>query len=343
MIALRVGISGCGKAGRATVLQSRRHTLCDVVAAHDPDPRALAGFTEATSIRSTHTTYDALLATGIDFVVLAGPCGDRLAQVRAAADQGVHCLLLGPMAPDAATAALMVEAADRGGVRLGVAVRGQDDPVFEQLRAMLAADWLGGPIAVQALAAENPLLEAPPPAGDWRLDPSRAGADPLLVVASHHVHLASWLLGRSVVRVTAQSVRGALPLPADGTAATAHFRGNVLGTFHGSHLAHANAFAVHGTDGGLRIAGDRLWLHGRTEYRGDVFDYPHPGAELQLGRESLRDSLASRAAAVEPLGRFARWIDDSDDFPCPAEQALEDQRVLDAIARAAASGRAEVP
>jgi len=339
---LRAGISGSGALARAAVQRVRTHAFCDVVAAHEPDPAARAAFQRDTGIGFVTADFPALLATGIDFVILAGPCSARLEQVALAADQGVHCLLHAPMAPDPAVAAAMVAACERAQVKLGVAVQGQEDPVFEQLRAMVAADWLGGPVCVQALWAENPLLDAPPGPGD-SCAAEYPAADPLLAIGAHHVHLATWLLGRPVVRVTAQGTRGLRPLPAESTAATVLFRGNVLGTFTASHLAAARAFAIHGTDGGLRLHGDRLWLRGRSEFHGDVFDYPRPGEELALPAGELRARSLARAIQHELHGRFARWIDDVDDFPCPGEQALEDQRVLDAIARAVASGAAEVP
>ncbi len=342
MTKLRAGISGCGKAGLAAVLQIRRHEFCDVVAAHDPSAEALRAFREQTAIGLCTASFDELLATGIDFVILAGPCGVRMDQVQRAAEQGVHCLLHAPMAPDSTAAAAMVAVCEQAQVKLGVAVNGQDDPVLEQLRRMIASDWLGGPVCVQGLWAENPMLSTLPPAGSWQLQPELAGRDPMLVLASHHVHLASWLLGRSVLEVTAQTATGFLPLPADGAVATARLRGNVLCTFAASHLAAARVLAIHGTDGGVRIAGDRVWLLGHTEFRGEVFDYLRPREELVVSRADLQAALAAQAPDAELHGRFARWIDDLDDFPCPGDQAVLDMQVLDAMARAATSGQREV-
>ena len=341
MTTLRAGISGCGATGLAAVLQSRRHEHCHVVAAHDPDPAALRTFGERTGIGHLSTDFAALLGSGIDFVILAGPCGVRLEQVRAAAEQGVHCLLHAPMAPDLDTARAMLAACEAMQVKLGVAVAGQDDPLLEQVRRMIAGDWLGGPVCVQGLWAENPMLTNLPAAADWRLQPALAGADPLLSLASHHVHLATWLTGRAAVRVTAQATRGFLPLPCDSMVATALLRGNVLCTFTASHLARGRVFAIHGTDGAVRLAGDRLWLSGHTEFRGEVFDYLHPGEDLVLTRAELAPALAAQAPECELHGRFARWIDDCDDFPCPGEQAVLDLQVLAAMARAAATGGTE--
>lgn len=333
MTSLRGGISGCGGAGLRAVRQARLQPHCDLVAAHDPEPAALERFTAATGIGTSARDFDELLRTGVDFVVLTGPQGPRLAQVRAAADQGVHILLHAPMAPDAATAASMLGACEAAGVKLGVAVPGQDDPVFEQLRRMIADDWLGGPVLVAGIAADDALLRTP------TADP--AAGHPLLALASHHVHLAAWLTGRPAVRVTAQSARGFLPLPADGAVATALLRPNVLCTFAASHLARGEALSILGTDGAVHLAGDHIRLRGRTTYRGDVFAYERPDDEVVVHRADLAGTLAALVPTYELHGRFARWIDDCDDFPCPGEQAVLDLQVLEAFARAAASGRSE--
>jgi predicted dehydrogenase len=336
---LRVGLSGCGRRGALAIASVRTHQHCDIVALHDPDPAALQRLGDDAGVATRAQDFAALLGTGIDFVVLAGPCGDRLGQVEAAAAQGVHCLLHAPMAPDAATAAAMVAACEQTGVRLGVAVPEQADPALDQLRQMLAADWLGTPVLVTALLADDTALQSPPPPGHWRRDPARAGSGALLQLGAGLVHLTSWLVARAPLQVTAQAAKGFTALAQDGAVATVLLRGGALCTLAGSHLARGQALLIHGTDGAAHLLPDRLSLRGRKEWHGDVFAYPAAGEDLTL----LRGDLAAvpGAADFELHGRFARWIDDRDDFPCPGDQAVLDMRLFDALGRALASGRIE--
>ena len=338
---LRAGLSGCGAMGRAAVLQVRGHDHCDIVAVHDPDPEAVRTMRERHGIGFGTTSFDELLSSGVDFVVLAGPPGVRLDQVQRAAEQAVPCLLHAPMAIDEAQANAMLAAADAAAMKLGVAVPGQGDPLFDQVRRMVAGDWFGGIVMIQGTAGDDDLLRTPPDAGNWRLQPELAGSDPLLRLASAHVHLATWLSGRSAVQVTAQVSRGFLSLPADTAVATALLRGGGLCSFAASHLTNVRAFSVHGTDGGIRIAGERIWVCGRKAYQGDLFDYAGNDEELVLARSDLGTRFVERGRALELHGRFARWLDDRDDFPCPGEQAVADLRTLWAMARAAANGRTE--
>jgi hypothetical protein len=170
-----------------------------------------------------------------------------------------------------------------------------------------------------------------------------AAAPPLLPPFVHHtteqLQLVSWLTGRAVIRVTAQTTRVLSPTAADTGVATALLRGNLLATFTASHAFTGHSLAVLGTDGGIRIADDRIWLRGRREFRGQVFDYPADIGELVLSRAELAPALQAQAAAFEPLGRFARWLEDYDDYPCPADAAMADLTAALAMHEAARSGR----
>ncbi len=341
MTGLRLGLSGCGRRGAEVVAAVRTHGECEVAALHDPDAAARDRLAASAGIPIATAEFDRLLATGVDFVVLTGPCGDRLPQVEAAAAQGAHCLLHAPMAVDAAIAARMVAACDAAGVKLGVAVPAQADPTFEQLRRMIADDWLGAPIMVASLVGDDAAMRSPAPDGHWRRDPHRTGEGPLLQLATEHLHLATWLCERQPTRATGVASAGFTQLSADSAAAALLLRGGVVCTFAASHLCSGSALAIHGTDGAIRIAQDRLWLHGRKTFAGEMFDYHTPHAELLLPVGIGRDSDVEQWNRCELHGRFARWIDDCDDFPCPGEQAAQDLRAFDAVRAAIARNDGE--
>lgn len=338
---MRIGLSGCGLRGAEVISAVRMHGQCDVVALHDPDPAALARLGDATGIDLRTTDFEALLRTGVDFVVLAGPSGDRLVQVEAAAAQGAHCLLHAPMAIDATTAAAMVRTCDDAEVKLGVVVPAQADPTIEQLRRMIVDDWLGVPIMVSSQIGDDTVLRTPPPPDHWRRDPSRSGAGPLLHYATEHLHLATWLCEREPMLGVGVASHGFTQLSEDTAAAALLLRGGAVCTFVASHLCSASALAIHGTDGAIRIARDRLWLYGRKAFAGEMFDYPTPHRELMLPVGIGRDTDPEQWARCELHGRFARWIDDCDDFPCPGEQAAQDLRAFDAVRAAIARGAGE--
>lgn len=334
---LRFGISGCGRRGAAALRSAREQGDCVAHAAHDPDAAAAAALAQEHGL-ARHESFESLLGSGIDFVVLAGPFGERLRQVEAAAGQGVHCLLHAPMAADAGTAAQMLRACDEAGVKLGVAVACQAEPAMEQLRRMVADDWLGAPTLVQALCADDRALREAPHEAAWVRRAANAAGSPLLCFAAESLHLAVWLCEREPVAAAALGAPGITSLANENAVASVTLRGGAVCAFSTSHAARGATFALHGTDGAIRIGPDRIWLLGRKAFFGDSFAYAHAGQEQSLPRVTTQDPLARH---FELHGRFARWIDDRDDFPCPGEQAVRDMRALDAAQRALASRRVE--
>ena len=330
MTSLRGGWSSGSRAAIAAVQHVRLHEHCGVIAAHDADPATLDAFRAQTGIGAGTTRFAELLATGVDFVVLAGPLAERLAQVEEAAAQGVHCLCTVPFAPDVATATAMVAACERAQVKLGALVPQFGDPLFDQVRRMLAADWLGGIVNVVSISGDDERLR----------DADSRPLHPFVDRTSFHVHLLAWLTGRSVLRVTAQATR-TYGRGDDTAVATAVMRGNVTCTFTASHVTRGELVAIYGTDGAVLVGSERAWLLGRAEFHGPAVDYTVPGHELLIARSELEPRLRGLIPAAEPIGRFARWLDDTDDYPCPGEQALADLHVLDAMQKALASGRTE--
>jgi predicted dehydrogenase len=329
---LRAGLSGGGAGGLEAATALRAAADVDLVAVHDPDPVALQTLQSAATVGFGTTRYEALLASGVDFVVLAGPPAARLAQVQLAAEQAVPVLLLPPMAASLAAAEAMVAASEAAATKLGVAVAGMADPVLDQVRRMLAEGWSGGLVAVHVFCGDDQLRRRPGPAAPR---PPAFADDPLLGLLAADLHLLPWLCSRPLRRVAAQATAGLLPLPHDRLAATAELAGAALATLTATHCSQGRSLSVHGTDGGVLVTDDLCVVRGERAFRGDWFDYDSPGVVQQVPR-------AHPAASGGVYDCFARWLDDRDGFPCPADQALQDLRALEAVHRALATGRTEM-
>jgi predicted dehydrogenase len=235
----------------------------------------------------------------------------------------------------------MVACCEQAGVKLGVVVPAQADPRFDELRRLVREDFFGALVLVHATSAEDTVLQSPPPAAHWRRDPKRAGSGVLRQIGTEALHLVHWLCGRAPLRVTAQAAAGLSALPEDSAVATLRLRGGSLCTLAASHVASGNVLTLHGTDGMALVTDDQVLLRGRFTLNDRLFDYGQAGAVRAWTRGDLEPALAARADGLELHGRFARWIDDLDDFPCPGDVAAEDLRTLDAIDRVRVTERSE--
>ena len=333
---LRAGISGCGPSGRALVAAARVAGLGSVIAAHDDDDAALATLRSATPVGTATTDFAALLATGVDFVVLAGPLAARLAQVRAAAEQAVPVLATAPIAASAAEAAAMLAACREAEVAFGVHVDAFADPVHEELRRMVQDGWFGALVAVHAA---------------WPDDLHDAGVSAFARFAGA-LHAVPWCTGRRVRRIGALAAATALqPSP---LAATAELTGGVVatlaaagagmessggGTARVAPLGGRHVLPLVGTDATASLCADTVSLCGRRAWSGAVFAYDVPGEARRLDAVTLATARARLTAPLEPIGRFARWLEQHDAPACPSAQAEQDLRALAALDEALASGR----
>lgn len=331
---LSAAISGCGPSGRALVAAARAAGGVDVVAAHDDDHAALAALQLDTPVGVATADFAALLGTGADFVVLAGPLATRLAQVRAAAEQAVPVLATAPIAASAADAAAMLAACREGEVAFAVHVEAFADPVLEELRGMVQGGWFGALVAVHAVLP----------------DADRDGAASAFARFAGALHVVPWCTGRRVRRIAALAgVTALAPFP---LAATAELTGGVVATFAAvgdgglpgigtSRPGPGGRGNLHlvGTDGTARWSDGALSLCGRRAWSGAVFGYDVPGEARRLDAAALATARARLTAPLEPIGRFARWLEQHDAPACPAAQAEQDLRALAALDAALASGR----
>ncbi len=305
MSLLRAGLSGCGHVSAAQLLALREQRDCEVVALHDDDPRALAAVGAATGVSLLLPTFAELLATGIDFVVLAG--GEALAErSMLAAEQSAHVLLHAAAADDVDGLATAVSACERGEVHLGLVAPLLGDPALHDLRALLVSGAIGALTELHVQAHASPMALVP---------------------------LVAWLTGRPARRVSA-----AREDPRGNRLVTLQLPGGATITLTTGPDA-ATSLIAHGTDGRCEIRPHDIGMQTMRPWHGEVLCSPSAGSEHWSERVPAQE--ASARGRAEPHGTFARWIDDRDVFPCPGEQLLEDLRTLVALQASLGSGRSE--
>ena len=115
----------------------------------------------------------------------------EMALAAVAAGKHVHCEK--PIAPNAAAARDMMEAAEAAGVVTQVGYNYLKNPILKLARAMVAAGELGDITGFRGVHAEDYMADPAIPYG-WRVDPS-GGGGAIADIGSHIIGLARFLIG----------------------------------------------------------------------------------------------------------------------------------------------------
>ena len=188
MTKLRAGLVGLGMMGRhhARVLGSLDGV--DLVAVADPggDPHGVAGS------RPLLSTVEDVIATGLDYCVVAVPTAFHEDIAVQLAEAGVHAMVEKPLAQDTPAAKRIVEAFESRGLVGAVGHIERYNPALQNLRERLEAGELGDAYQV-ATRRQGPF-------------PARiADVGVVKDLATHDIDLTAWVLRQPFANVSART------------------------------------------------------------------------------------------------------------------------------------------
>ena len=227
---LGVGIVGMGAAGCAFVPALHRHPAFTWVAFAETDPEVRAEWAADASARDV-VACDSLQAllqlNAVDVVLIATPTPLHAAQTRQACAAGRHVIVEKPMATSLAEGLAMVQAAERGGVRLLVGHSHSFDLPIQRMRQLIASGTLG------ALRMLHTWCYT-----DWMQRPRRPderdaskGGGVVMRQGAHQFDLLRLLAGGQARRVRAQTFAGDAQRPGIGAHSSfIEFDGGVTAT-----------------------------------------------------------------------------------------------------------------
>ncbi|MEH3089537.1 MAG: Gfo/Idh/MocA family oxidoreductase [Microbacterium arborescens] len=349
-----------------------------VLAGSDGDRAAAAA--ERYGIPSSSDDWRSVVARDdIDVVDICTP-GDTHAEIALAAlAAGKHVLCEKPLANGTADADRMADAAHEAASRGVVAMCGfsyRRTPALALARTLIAAGRLGDIRHVRAQYLQDWLVDREAPY-TWRLDRERAGSGALGDIGAHSIDTAQWLTGSLVTDVSAVTRTFVAERPRldervglggragadaerervtvdDAAAFTATFSDGALGVFEATRMAtgHRNANRIE-VDGELgSIAFDFSHLNDLL-----FADATLPADEQGFRRIDVTEAAHPYAGAWWPAGHglgyehlfthqvvdFVRAVAGETDARPSFDDAAQVQRVLDAVARSAASDSVRTP
>lgn len=328
-------IAGAHMEGLKRIPEFQVHAVCG------PNTERAGTFAARYNIPTVVTEPQALLRhPQIDAVIIDTPDRDHAPLTFIAAAHHKHIFCEKPLATSLDEARAMVDAVRQANVRTLMGFSNRWNPLFLQVRELLAANHFGTIYHVHSQNFNAGLLGARP-AFTWRTDPARTGSGILGDLGAHAIDLIQFLLGPiSEVCASLRTCRSplydrasGLPQPAtidddvnlllrlasgaEGTMALSRL-GAVYSDFPIGH----RQLLIDGSEGGLAYANGEARL-----YRPDHSWQPLSGEVVPAG-VSHAEFLARGTERI--LRSFLEAIQSGQDLPPTLEDGLRCQAVLHA-------------
>ncbi|MBN1853558.1 MAG: Gfo/Idh/MocA family oxidoreductase [Pirellulales bacterium] len=257
---LGVAIHGAGSVARAHVASWQRSPYATIVSVSSQRRESAQRLVDEIALNCTvHTSFDDVLKDErVDIVDLTGPNHVHAEQGIAAAAAGRHLLIEKPMAISVAENRALRDAVALSGVKSVVSFVLRWNPLFQNLKSLLAAQTIGDLIYVEVdyWHGIGPWYSG----WDWA-HTRKTGGSTMLLGGCHAIDALRWFAGDEVVQVTAFSnnTKGLYEYDAN-VVAIMKFRNDAIGkssTLFDCQMPYSFNIDLVGTDGTLRD--NRLW------------------------------------------------------------------------------------
>jgi predicted dehydrogenase len=323
---LRIAIAGCGQAARIHLERLLAEEGVAIAGCADPDlaaaralaDRAAKGREPASTSVPSFTDHRALLReTTPDALAIFSPHRAHYRLAMDALQAGCHAFIEKPLSTNLQEAADIVALARARDLRVGVGHQYRLAPSLAEARRRLA-DGAIGPVRLVSATLTRPWLTTLGDAENaWRFAPESAGGGILADVGDHLVDALLWTTGQAAREVGAVQSRREPDIDLV-TAAAIRLADDTPATLAISGVSPGTLFAIEyfGELGRLRATELTLEEERSDSARHDV---PLPPPDRTIDGDFIA-ALRGRA----PLC-------------CPAEEAIATVRLLEAIARSAAT------
>jgi predicted dehydrogenase len=325
---LRVGIAGCGHAARVHLDRLLAIDCVQIVGCADPDHAGAEALTARVPVRVGSSERapgawidhrELLREAAPDALAIFTP---HLAHYRVAMDAlqaGCHVFIEKPLSTNVQEAADIVALARRRDRKVGVGHQYRLRPSLVEARRRLAGGVIGRLRLVTATLAQPWLSAHGGAENSWRFDPRVLGGGILADAGDHLLDALLWTTGQKAVEAAAVQSRGESGVDLV-TAAAIRLADGTPVTLGVSGVTPGNRFEItyYGETGRLQVADSSL-VEERGSAAPQVLSLPDPAETID--------------------GNFVAAIIGNGPLCCPADQALDTVRLLEAVSRSAATGQ----
>jgi len=233
MTKVRYAIIGCGGIAAKHALAIRETPDAELVACCDQVRDSALRFAEANKLHAFDTYEELLASDTVDAVSLCTPSGLHTPQAIQAIEAGKHVLLEKPMSLTLEEADRLIEAADKGGVKVGVISQYRFSPAVAEIRRAIEAGALGR-ITSGSLQMKYWRSKEYYASGAWRGTWALDGGGALMNQGIHGVDIFRYLMGApktltGYARTQIHDIE-----VEDSAVAIIEFEGGAIGTIEGS-------------------------------------------------------------------------------------------------------------
>src|SRR4051812_11491466 len=323
---LRIGIAGCGQAARVHLERLLAIDGVRVIGCADVDLSRAEGLAArvpsapgAGPVLALADHRELLRQAPLDALAIFVP---HLAHYRVATDAlqaGCHVFIEKPLSTNVQEASDIVNLARGRGRKVGVGHQYRLRPSLAEARRRLADEAIGPLRLVTATLAQPWLASHGGAENSWRFDPKVLAGGILADAGDHLLDALLWTTGQVAVEVAAVQGRGESGLDVV-TAAAVRLADGTPATLAVSGVAPGTLFE-------LTYFGERGRLHATEQ---SLIE------EIGTGPGQV---VALTEAAENIDGNFVAAVLQGAPLCCPADQALDTVRLLEAVTRSAATGQ----
>ncbi len=322
---IRIGVIGLGWWGKQIITCLADSPRFAVVAGCDVDTATAEPFAAAHGFDLFDDYADLLKRPDVDAIAVVTPHALHEEMALAALADGKQLFCEKPLALTAASAARILDAAQKAGRVLGIGHERRFEPAMEEMRRLYESGALGRILHMDANVSHNNFRKMDP--SNWRRDPKHAPAGAWTALGIHLGDMFVSLAGRPV-RVAARTASQIFPAPSEDFVSAeidfangAHGRVTCLSTppFYARFTLLCDQGWVEVQEGGNVDQGaPSRFVHCGPDGRRETREY-EPVNTVRMNFEAWADAVEGRAPY-----RFS------------AAEMRDNIRILDAVTRSAA-------
>ncbi len=259
-----IGFGGVAAKGHLPGWRARSDTA--IVAAADVAPQRRQAFLAASPGARVYKSVDELLAgETLDFVDICTPPGSHAGLIARALDAGLHVLCEKPLTTRLEDARRVAAAAARAERVVHTVHNWLEAPVCLRVSALISEGAIGAVRSLRWRTLRSAPAAASDAAGNWRVDPARAGGGILFDHGWHALYcIMRWAGGTPRALSASLETRRFREWPLEDTATLALDLATATGHVHLTWAAdeRANHIELEGERGSIAVVGDSVVVDG---------------------------------------------------------------------------------